>query len=243
MSMQRPLVGITADVLERSAGKFSAAAALAYCECVQRAGGVPLVLPPVVESAGDHARVCDAIVFTGGADPDLRKWGQEVHPEASLVHPQRQAYELRLLEVLRVERPAMPVLGICLGMQMMCLDAGGRLDQHLADSLETAEAHRNAEHGVHPIAKGEGCPVWLAAGGIAASNHHQGVVDPGKGLETIAVSGDGVIEAVMDRRRPFYVGVQWHPERTRDERLGLEVFRALIRAWEKQQSEKQQGNK
>ena len=61
------------------------------------------------------------------------------------------------------------------------------------------------------------------------SHHRQAVTDPG-GLSIVARAADGVIEAVRDAGRPFYLGVQWHPERTRDERLGAGLFRELVGA-------------
>ncbi|MCC6426385.1 MAG: gamma-glutamyl-gamma-aminobutyrate hydrolase family protein [Phycisphaerales bacterium] len=227
----RPLIGITSDLFERSEGKWSAAVALPYCENIAKAGGIPLILPPIPDSVADHAIACDAFIFTGGNDPDTRQWGIPMHPLAKPLHPQRQAYETRLLELLRTQHGQVPVLGICLGMQMMCLDAGGKLDQHLGDSLPTADTHRNSHHAIMPILSlDQGCPAWLASGGLAASNHHQGIADPGRTMTVLAKSDDGIIEAVVDRSRPYYYGVQWHPERTADSRLGLDVFRSLIGA-------------
>ena len=65
--------------------------------------------------------------------------------------------------------------------------------------------------------------------GYAHSSHHQAVTNSG-GLEVLALSPDGVIEAVADPVRPFYVGVQWHPERTANSHLGAGIFNALVAA-------------
>ncbi|MCK6477538.1 MAG: type 1 glutamine amidotransferase [Phycisphaerales bacterium] len=225
-----PLIGITSDLIERSPGRWSVASNIAYAEKVAQAGGVPVVLAPIPDATEQHIARCDGIVLTGGDDPDMRQWGIENHPRATLMHPQRQRYETALIDLLRRSFPEKPVLGICLGMQLMCLDAGGQLDQHLPDSVATADQHRNADHRIIPRSADAACPAWLLMGGSAASNHHQGVRDPGPGMTVLATSDDGVIEAVRDDRRRFYVGVQWHPERTADERLGLDVFKALIKA-------------
>lgn len=226
MPNTRPLIGITADLVERSPGTWSISLAESYADHVARAGAIPVVLPPIPDLVPAHAAAVDGVVFTGGSDPDMTQWGVPVHPRASLMHPTRQRYETLLLAYLREQTPDVPVLGICLGMQLMCLDAGGTINQHLPESCPTAHRHRAA---VHPVSPEQDAPAWLPPGEVA-SNHHQGVVDPGHELRIAARGDDGVIEAVLSRARPFYVGVQWHPERTADPRLGLGVFKALVRA-------------
>jgi putative glutamine amidotransferase len=65
--------------------------------------------------------------------------------------------------------------------------------------------------------------------GLVASSHHQALGSAAH-LEVIGVSDDGVIEAIRDPSKPFYVGVQWHPERTDDTTMGLGVIRRLVDA-------------
>ncbi len=149
----------------------------------------------------------------------MEHWSIPTHPRARTIDPARQEFELALLRALD-SRPGEAVLGVCLGMQLMGLHRGGRLDQHLPDSLPSAGSHSDcAVHGVCG-ALGEG---------RVHSNHRQALVDPGD-LEIVARAPDGVIEAVRDPARPFYVGVQWHPERTDDEVLGPGIIRRLVEA-------------
>src|SRR5690606_9150013 len=155
--------------------------------------------------------------------PIMEAFGEAPHPEATPVHPQRQEYELALLEALEA-RPATPVLGVCLGMQYMTLHAGGRLDQHLPESLATADGHWERAHEV--IAEAS-APAWLTSS-AALSRHRQAMRGAGR-LQVAARAPDGVIEAVFDPARPFYAGVQWHPERTEGE-WGVAVYRALVEA-------------
>lgn len=222
----RPLIGITTDITDPGGGKPPRLdCSLAYSRCIADACGVPVLLPPVVALAGEHARMCDGFVFTGGDDPRMEAFGERTHPAAKPVHPDRQAYELRLLDLLRDERAGAPVLGVCLGMQMMALHAGGKLNQHLPETLPEAGVHR----GVHRIVVGgEQAALPLPAGEVW-SNHHQAVSDAGA-MTVLARSPDGVIEAAADPRRPFYCAVQWHPERTEDAALGAGVFMRLIEA-------------
>jgi len=229
-----PIIGITTDVSDPGQGKpLRLDCSLAYSRSVAGAGGIPVLLPPLVALAADHLRLCDGFVFTGGDDPRTETFGQPTHPAAKPVHPDRQAYELALLALLRGRRAGAPVLGVCLGMQFMALHAGGRLNQNLADTLPTAAAHRGM-HEIIPAPVGAagsagGPPPLALARGAVYSNHHQAVSNPGS-LTVLATSPDDVIEAVADLKRRFYIGVQWHPERTQEPGLGAGLFTALVRA-------------
>lgn len=226
LSMSLPLIGITTDLVESP--RLAAQCAIAYARCVTDAGGVPVLLPPITELAGSHAAMCAGFVFTGGGDVWMEKFGEAMHKEAKPVHPARQEYELALLDALKLNRK--PVLGICLGMQLMCLHAGGKLIQHLPDTHETADIHRGQVHEVVPKGTALGRKVLpTLVQGASNSNHHQAVRDAGT-LEVLAVAPDGVIEAAANPDHPFYVGVQWHPERTADPNLGHGIFKSLIAA-------------
>ena len=221
----RTLIGITTDVVDPGAHKpLKADCSLAYADAIAAAGAIPILLPPIPAMVASHLGICDGFVFSGGDDPRMEAFGVPTHPAAKPIHPRRQEYEFALLDLLRDRRPGVPVLGVCLGMQMMSLHADGSLDQHLPDTLPTAQQHRG-EHAIAPEASGA---LHLRPGSVW-SNHHQAMASPGR-LSTIARSPDGVIEAVSDPRRPFYCGVQWHPERTRDPHLGQAIFIQLIDA-------------
>ncbi|MCK4873201.1 MAG: gamma-glutamyl-gamma-aminobutyrate hydrolase family protein [Phycisphaerales bacterium] len=214
-SHTRPVIGITADIAE---DRYTLSRT--YARCVAAATGIPLILPCIPSLAERHAALCDGVILSGGDDPATEPFGESTHPQAVPIHPDRQAYELALLDALCDHQSDVPVLGVCLGMQLMALHAGGRLDQHLPDDLPThADHHSNKSHTV----SGE------LASGIVESNHHQAVSDPGL-LHVVARAHDGIIEAVRDPARVFYLGVQWHPERTRDSALGQSLFEQLIAA-------------
>lgn len=237
--MRRPCVAVTPDLQFLPSGRLAAQCAAAYLDCVHAAGGNPIVLSPVPELAAEHARSFDAFIFTGGNDPAMEAFGKTTHPAATLLHPRRQQYELALLRALHDLEPRRPVLGICLGMQLMSLHAGGDLHQHLPDSLPTHAKHKNATHPI--LSAHASASRWLPALEPAPtppvtvqSNHHQAVKHPGS-LLILARSDDGVIEAVGDPSRPFYLGVQWHPERTESDALGRCIFDSLIAAAREEQ--------
>lgn len=192
----------------------------AYLRCVAAAGGVPVVLHPDRALIPAYLERLDGVLLTGGDDIDPRPWGWTLHPKAELMHPQRQAFDFALLDAIGAIRRELPVLGICLGMQEMGVSAGCQLIQHLPDLLASAEEHANDRQ--HPI-EGE------LGRGVVTSYHHQAIGDPGP-FEVIARSPDGLIEGIRDPARPFYLGVQWHPERTADPLLGQGIVARLVEA-------------
>jgi len=214
----KPLVGVTCDTIN---GRFVCPAT--YTDAITRAGGVPLLLPNIPQLAPAYADACGAFVFTGGEDPDTAPFGEPTHGAATVVEPDRQAFEVALLQELADRHRDKPVLGVCLGMQWMALLAGGSLDQHLPDNLPTHADHADDRaHSIEPASPDS----WLGAGSVT-SKHHQAVRDPGA-LRLVALAHDGVIEAIDDPARRFYRGVQWHPERTNSDPLGGDLYRALV---------------
>ncbi|MBN8644199.1 MAG: gamma-glutamyl-gamma-aminobutyrate hydrolase family protein [Planctomycetes bacterium] len=228
---ERPVIGVTCSLDEKDAKVRRA-----YIDAVTRCGGAAVLLPaPSDESHADAAaRAClsaiDAVLFTGGDDPATERYGVPTHPAATVVSPARQRFEEALLAALDTRRNV-PVLGICLGMQMMALHAGGALDQNLPESLDTALEHqKDHRHEVRPEPGASGVLRLPERGAPVASWHHQGVKHAG-GLRVVARAHDGLIEGVDDPARPFYLGVQWHPERTGEaEPAGDAVIRGLVEA-------------
>lgn len=216
-----PLIGITTDVITHE-GRERSAMYPSYARAIVAAGGAPVLLTHELESIPTLLDRLDGYVFTGGDDPVTELFGQPTDPRATRLHPARQAFEVALLRALERNRPEAPVLGVCLGMQLMALVAEGRLNQHMPSSVPTADLHWEREHVICPEA-GSG----LVAGRVL-SRHKQAVDDPGR-LQVLARSEDGVIEAIGDAARRFYVGVQWHPERTGDAACGRAVVEQFVK--------------
>ena len=214
---RKPVIGITADLARDDRGFPRHQLRSTYVESVAQAGGVPVILPAHEALCAAALEALDGVLLTGGDDIDTRPFGIDLHPAARIMDPSRQAAELALLRALDA-RPAMPVLGICLGMQLMGVHRGARLIQHLDDVLPDAQRHRG--DAIHPVESELGS-------GPVASWHHQAIADA-PGFAVVGRSDDGVIEAIRDRGRPFYVGVQWHPERTPDARMGVGIVRQFV---------------
>ena len=214
--MPRPLIGITADLVDNYARNRRT-----YIDMVAAAGGVPVLLPPNAALREEMLDRIDGVIITGGDDIDVSKFGIALHPKAECMHPERQDAEFALLRALDA-RPDKPVLGICLGMQLMGVHRGNPLIQHLGDVLPNADRHRN--DAIHPVEADRGS---LLKSGLVKSWHHQAISEA-KGFEIIARSDDGVIEGIVDPARRLYLGVQWHPERTEATETGLGVVQTLV---------------
>jgi putative glutamine amidotransferase len=213
---RRPLIGITADLVGDYARNRRT-----YLDMVAAAGGIPVILPPNAALREEMLDRVDGVVITGGDDIDVSRFGIPLHPKAECMPPERQDAEFALLKVLDA-RPDKPVLGICLGMQLMGVHRGNQLIQHLGDLLPDADRHRN--DAIHPVEAERGS---LLKSGAVRSWHHQAISEA-KGFDIIARSDDGVIEGIVDPSRRFYLGVQWHPERTEATETGLGVVRTLV---------------
>lgn len=189
-----------------------------YVRAVQSAGGAALVLPPDPHWADDPDAVLDhldGLILCGGIDIDATAYGAEPHPEADPPDRDRDAFELALAR--RALERDIPFLGICRGMQLMNVAAGGTLVQHLPEQIG-AETHRHTpgSFGDHFVELEPDSLAARAAGEsrhLSKSHHHQAVDRLGDGLEITGRSGeDGVPEAIEATGHRFALGVQWHPE-------------------------------
>jgi len=224
----RPIIGVTTYVEPASWGVWhdleTTLIPHAYVEAVTLAGGRAVLLPPDDLDADVLSRL-DGLVLSGGADLDPGQYGARPDPLTD-TRPERDAGEMLLARAALAAD--MPILGVCRGMQILTVAAGGRLHQHLPDVLGH-EKHRPAPgvYGTHAARVAAGSRIAGLMGGDLEIHcyHHQGVAETGT-LTPTGWTEDGLTEAVEDPLRRFVLGVQWHPEVIRDKRL----FGALIAA-------------
>ncbi len=198
-----------------------------YADAVRAAGGVPVLLPPQedVAAAAVVARL-DGLVVTGGADVDPGRYGAEPHPQTISWRTDRDAWELALLAA--ADARALPVLGICRGMQVMAVAHGGTLAQHLPDDVGHERHSPGGDaFGDVDVATCEGTRLRVLVGesGSVACHHHQAVREH-PGYVAAAYAADGTLEAMEAPGERFLVAVQWHPETRAD--AGL--FAGLVAA-------------
>jgi putative glutamine amidotransferase len=234
----RPLIGITSVYEPPSSGTEQIHVPFAYIRAVEDNGGVPVVLPTVHgdETIDRYVAQLDGLVLIGGADIPPEVYGQEPHPTVEVVPDQRFAFERRLVE--RWWRTRKPLLGVCLGMQMVNVVRGGTLIQDIPSQVGTEIAHRQPGGVYHTVRLETGSTLAWRLGApevTVLSNHHQAVDRLGRGLRIAARSADGVIEAMERTDGAFGLFVQWHPESMDDLKHRDAIYGALVRTCVKPQ--------
>ncbi len=212
----RPVIGITANFRDGNA-----AVAEAYYLSVLQAGGTPVIIPPYADRDAlfETLEHIDALLLTGGADIDPRYAGEQ--PDYSLLHtinPKRDEQEL-LLALLADDR-ALPILGICRGIQTLAMAMGGSVHQDLYAAIGGELLNHDqepVERGVatHDVVLVEGSKLssLFATDRLAVNTfHHQSVNLVPNGFEVCARATDGVIEGIEAVDGRSIIGVQWHPE-------------------------------
>lgn len=190
-----------------------------YFRMIRRGGGFPVSIP-VLED-GDYieelVKRCSGLVFTGGADIYPFHYNQPVNRGLGLYVPERDAFELKLLE--KILPLGKPILGICRGLHLINTYFGGTLHQDIGRSGLTEIEHVGSmgpKYGlIHRIRIAPGSrissifkeeEIWVN------SLHHQAIDRLGQGLLETAWGEDGIIEAIEHKDHPYLLAVQWHPE-------------------------------
>jgi len=228
----RPLIGLTTYREQAKWGVWDQGADLLpvmYADAIARAGGVPVLLPPASDDPDAAVSVVariDALVVSGGADVDPDRYGEEPHPRTTSWRPSRDAWEVALLTSAAAAN--LPTLGVCRGMQVMAVAAGGTLHQHTPD-LVGHEEHSpgGAAFGEIEVSTTPSSVLHSILGqSVTVHCHHHQSVRSHPGFDPVAQAADGTLEAMEAAGRRFCLAVQWHPEAGRDQRL----FDALVRA-------------
>lgn len=192
-----------------------------YFDGITQAGGIPVMLPLTSDTAAIDQLVAtvDGVLVTGGQDVAPEVYGERDSDAVALVgetSPERDAMEALLIPAVLAANK--PVLGICRGIQIINALYGGSLWQDLPTQHPSpVEHHGHApyERPVHAVDVLPGTPLASCIGvGTHAVNsyHHEAVRDVAPGLEVMAVSEDGLTEAVRDPQARFLWALQWHPE-------------------------------
>jgi putative glutamine amidotransferase len=212
----------------------------AYVRAVERAGGVPVLIPPLTDEASLEALCArlDGLLLSGGVDIAPAHYGEEPIPECQADEPERDALELALGRwALKHD---LPVLGICRGMQLLSVAAGGALYQDIATQQPEAQKHDHSSqprdaltHSIQVRADSTLAKILGVTKHEVNSLHHQGVRDPGAGAQIVAQAPDGIAEGMEFSGHPFAVAVQFHPEELEQtDKVSRRLFAAFVQASE-----------
>ena len=239
MMKRKPKIGVTGHISKENP---NLSITLSYMEAIFACGGFPLLLPVKGDEALwlDAAEEFDGFLFSGGGDISPSLYGEDTLQCCGEISPLRDAMELGLLKA--VLPTGKPILGVCRGIQLLNVGLGGTLyqdiylqnaqtfqqqhTQKLPDYLPAHDVFIEEESLLHRIEKTVCLPVNTL--------HHQAVKDCAPDLVAVAKSASGLIEAIEKRDHPFFLGVQWHPERMwHVDAAAKAIFESFVDACEK----------
>lgn len=241
MSKGRPLIGVTTQSLQAVEGIPASMPPSwimnrMYLDALVRAGAAPVLLPLLADQP-DVMRALyerlDGLLLPGGVDIEPATFGEARHPLLRHTDPPRDVVELQLARWAMAD--GLPVLGLCRGLQILNIAAGGTLYQDVQAQRFGSQKHdfEPPEHTrdflAHEVELVTGSRLHALAGAASApvnSMHHQGIQRLGDGLAATAHAPDGLVEAIEGTGNSFTVAVQWHPESLEP---NDDVSRALFR--------------
>ncbi|KHF40214.1 gamma-glutamyl-gamma-aminobutyrate hydrolase family protein [Halalkalibacter okhensis] len=230
----RPLIGIST-----SENNNESMLSHQYVKAVTRAGGIPIVLPNIVEHNELDPLVerLDGLLLSGGGDIDPTLFGEEPHPKLGLIRPDRDQFEMCMIKKF-LERDK-PILAICRGCQILNIAAGGDMYQDIY-SQKDKELLQHTQvapmtHGSHFVRVLDGSLLHRVTDELkfkVNSYHHQANRQVATNFQVSAIASDGVIEAIESTVHSFVLGLQWHPEGMlpNGDYYAKSVFESFLRA-------------
>lgn len=220
----KPVIAIAAELVEKPAGSaFTYSwniSSESYVQAVQRAGGVPFIIP---KGSEELIRFADGLLMQGGKDIDPLSYREERHQLCGASDIEEDEFHKTL--IIAANDRNMPILGICRGLQIINTVFGGTLyqDQSEGGFIKHSRYDR-PEDGVHEVWVEEGSfleRIFHRRTLFVNSLHHQMIKDLAPGFRTAACTGDGSIEAI---EKGNIIAVQWHPEAMSQKRTEMSAL-------------------
>lgn len=230
--LKKPVIGITVAHCQEELNTFPREN---YVYCIKAAGGFPILIPPLDDpgTALETLDLIDGLLLSGGGDISPFVMGE--YPERCIggCLPERDLSELRLTRLAL--RKNIPILGICRGIQILTVAAGGKISQDIKQQFPQSFLHKQTaprQYPWHDVEILESRLVQvLGEENIAVNSlHHQAVEKVPEGFRVNALAGDGIIEGIEKIGAEFCLGVQWHPESMPEAEHSIALFKGLITA-------------
>lgn len=237
-----PVIGLITQIQEEhnETDPFAVVTNQQYLRALVQAGAEPRRIPLLhhdEDRLRNHYDRIDGLMLTGGADVDPSLYGEERHPQCHPSDLARDHTEIKLFRWAWEDRK--PIFGICRGMQLVNVAAGGTLYQDLRTQCPQAIKHDYFSNiGGYPrdlLSHEVRIDPSFQLGQVMGmeqvqvnSLHHQGVKQLAPGFVATAFGTDGIIEGMETTDDRFVLAVQWHPEELIDL---LEVNRRLFAAF------------
>jgi putative glutamine amidotransferase len=212
----RPIIGITCGTSDLDSNDNTIPNS--YIGAIEDAGGTPIILPLVKKesSFADFIDIMDGLLLSGGVDLDPSFFGEEPQPALGRIDADRDRTEMFL--ATKALEANIPILGICRGIQLLNVAAGGTLYQDIYSECSNLLKHRQTAPGTHAthvidIKKGSRLLDIMGQTRIKVNTfHHQAVKKVAPDFIVSAVASDGIVEGI-ESTKYFAIGVQFHPER------------------------------
>jgi putative glutamine amidotransferase len=217
-------IGITVDLETASDGQTRCAIKARFANAISNRGAIPILLPNNPEFIDEYIDMIDGLMISGGpvincsSIDDIEKF-----KDSGDLSDRRVYFEYKLIQ--RALEKDLPVLGICFGEQLINLIYGGSIKSNIPNHIESVYEY------THKVNVVEGSKLHGILGETRINvntSHSQGVDEVGEGLDIVATSEEGIVEAIEDKKRLFCIGVQWHPEVVELTEKSDEIFEAFL---------------
>ena len=138
-----------------------------------------------------------------GINPDL----DEIKFVNGIILQGGDKFDEKEIEIVKYAyKNDIPLLGICLGMQIMAFWAGAKeynVENHMKPNINNVhEVILKKDSKIYEILQKEKI--------IVNSRHNYQIKNTT--LEISGISSDNIIEIIEDKTKKFFIGIQWHPE-------------------------------